>query len=208
MEPVRFLYMLDFVDIFTVIIAIHVGPLQAVAFNMFWNMYTKLAGAYLTWIGTAKDAFVQSFITLFVPLIHIATGGNLVATVAIFSLIRAPLYFLVSLVIPHRSIPEQIFQCIVAGGSVLVINAFYAKIFGDFFENLLKKGAQFSWILFFAATVIILLFAIFFMGFSPKKTSKKIVKRAVNIARRKPVHQNTEHHDREMEEMRRIRDNL
>jgi len=207
MEPVRFLYMLDFVDIFTVIIAIHLGPLEAVAFNFFWNMYPRLCGAFLTWIGTLKDAMVQSFIALFIPLIYAMSGGDIFITVVIFSAVRAPLYFLLSLLIPHRSIPEQIFQCVVAGASVLVINAFYAKFFGSFFEGLLKKGASFSWMLFFIATIVILVFAITVLGFSPKKTTKRVTKHIKRVVKNK-AEEKKAMHDSDAEDMKFIRDSI
>jgi len=192
MEPVRFLYMLDFVDIFTVIIAIHIGPFQAAAFNFFWNMYPKLGGAYMTWLGTAKDAMVQSFLALFVPLFYALSGNSIFAAVIIFSILRPPLYFLLSLFLPHRTIPEQLFHCVAAGIAIIIINTFYAKLFGDFFANLLMKGAAFSWMLFFIATVVILVFSITVLGFSPKKTGKRVgqqIKKVVKKQVRSHQHQ-------------------
>ncbi|MCB9359085.1 hypothetical protein H6503_04090 [Candidatus Woesearchaeota archaeon] len=183
MEPIRFLYMLDFVDIFTVFIAVHIGPFEAVAFTLFWNMYPRLCGAYLPWIAVFKDALLQAILALFVPLMYALTGGNIFAVVVIYSILRIPGYILISLILPHRSFPEQVFHCFAAGGSVLLINAFYTKFFGDFFDNLLATGT-FSWMLFLIATVVIVIFSVTVLGFSFTKATRNISKAAVKIVKK------------------------
>jgi len=186
MEPVRFLYMMDLVDIFEVLIAMHVGIVPAVVFALVWNIYPWICGGgFLSIVGTAKDGVLQAFLCLFVPLMSIAAGGDIFVVIIIFSALRIPLYFIISLFVPHRSLPEQIFQCIVAGFSVLIINAFYAKIFGDFFTRLIMKGATFSWTLFFAATIIIIILGSFFFRISPKKVGKRMGKQIVGMAKKR-----------------------
>lgn len=212
MEPVRFLYMMDFVDIFSVIIAIYVGPFQAAGFALFWNVYPRLCGAYLSYIAIIKDGLAQAILCFFVPVFFAITGGDLLMVVIIFSILRLPLFFLLCLIVPHRSIPEQLFHIAVAGAAVLIINSFYAKIFGDFFSSLLFKGASFSWILFLVATIVILVFAITVFGFSPKRAASQVGGNLFRMARKrrrkKKQTQESQHHSREMDEMKRIKESI
>ncbi len=200
MEPLPILYVLDFIDVFAVIIAIYVGPIQGATFALIWNIYPRLCGAYRPWQVFFKDGGVQAFICLFMPFIHMATG-SIVISVLIFSILRIPLYLLVCFMIPHRGLIDQLVQTGAAGTAVIIVNGFYAKLFGNFFTNLLQKGTQFSWILFLIATATILLFSIFVLGFSPKKATKKVGKHIRKVVKNQiRSHQKKEeHHDDDMQ---------
>ncbi|MFT4303818.1 MAG: hypothetical protein ACMXYG_04575 [Candidatus Woesearchaeota archaeon] len=195
MEPVRFLYMMDFIDIFTIVIALHVGVPQAIAFTLFWNIYPRLSGAFLPWMAVFKDGLTQSTLCLFVPFFSYLAGGDIVLVVLIYSVLRMPIFFLWSLILPHMSIEKQIFHCTVAGISMFVIDLFYVVMFGSFFESLVQSGASFSWLLFFIATVIIFAFLVFIYGFSPMKAIKSVgatttllTKRIINSKKKKIEH--------------------
>ncbi|MBU0757723.1 MAG: hypothetical protein KKF44_06650, partial [Nanoarchaeota archaeon] len=64
---------------------------------------------------------------------------------------------------------------LIIGGGILqvFINSFYAGLFGNFFDNLLKAGVKFNWILFLFATVII--FSVKYV-FTNQKTMRKLKK--------------------------------
>lgn len=208
MEPARILYKMDFVDLFAVIIAIYVGPLHGAMFALLWNILPWFAGGgWVSIIGVTKDGIAQAIICIFIPFIHTMTGGNLVLTITIFSFLRTPLFFLLCLIIPHRPVFEQLVQVFIGGAAVLVINAFYAKLFGGFLESLLVKGASFSWVLFFIATMVILVFSITVMGFSPKKTGKNIGRQVIKIAKSKTRKKSNKTSDN-MDEMKKIKDSL
>jgi len=207
MEPIRFLYMMDFVDLFSIVIAIYVSPIYAAIYSLVWNIYPWICGhQQLHIVGTLKDGGTQAFLCLFCPLFYAMTK-NLVTVVVIFSVLRLILFFLVSLVAPHRTLVEQVFHTIAAGISVLIINVIYANLFGDFFSNLLVKGAAFSWTLFFIATGIIVLFAITVFGISPKEVGKRISNQVKNVAKTAQHKKKVHHHDN-MEELKKLKESL
>ena len=114
---------------------------------------------------------------------------------SLFTLIRLPLFFLLSFIMPHRSLPAQIFHLTVGGIAVLIVNAFYAKFFGNFFTSLLYKGAAFSWTLFFIATIVIIIFSVTVFGISPKKVGKRIGKQIVHMTKKKQSKPKVNHED-------------
>jgi len=211
MEPFPVMYFMDFVDIFCIIIAIYVGPFEGAVFALVWNIYPRLAGAFRPWLVFFKDGASQAILCLFMPLTYTITG-SLVTTVLVFSIVRLFLYLAFSLVMPTRPLVEQIIHIFIAGFIVALINVFYAKIFGDFFTDLLKKGATFSWILFLIATIIILAFAIIVYGYSPKKTIKSagkgIIKISKKIKQKSKRNANNNSQDEEFEHMKRIQRDL
>ncbi len=189
-EPISIIYLTDFVDIFSIIIAIFVGPLEGATFSLIWNLYPRLCGPYHTWPALMKDAGIQAILYLLCPLFFAITG-SLATVVAIYSILRLFLFWVVSIFLPTRGFVEQTVRLVISGVALFFINMLYVKIFGNFFTNLLEKGATFSWTLFLISTVIILIFSIFVLGFSPKKTSKKIGKRIVKIVKE---HSEKKHH--------------
>ncbi len=205
-EPVRILYMMDFIDIFAIIIALYVGPVQGAIFALIWNIYPWICGAqHVPMLGCVKDGVTQAILCIFVPVFGAMTGGNLLAVVLIFSIIRFPLFMLISLFLPTRGLIEQIFHVIVGATAALFINSFYATIFGNFFTHLLQKGASFSWPLFFIATIIIFLFGSIAFGVSPKSVGKGMGKRAMTVFKKKEV-KRVFHDDKD--EVRRIKESI
>ena len=98
-----------------------------------------------------------------------------------------------------------------AGFAIFIINMFYAKMFGSFFENLLIKGAVFSWPLFLLVTIIVLGIFIIVYGFSPKRAVKKAGKITKNIAHKFELINTTQNNNElieDNEEIRFIRDSI
>jgi len=181
-EPVPVLYTLDFIDIFSIIIAVNISPFLAAGFALFWNVYPKLGGAYLFWLGVLKDGITQAILCLFVPLLFSLTNDLLTVTI-IYSIARIPLFLLISLILPHFSFFKQTYRMIVIGIAVLFVNSLYTKLFGDFFSNLLSKGASFSWTLFFVATLVMIIFSSFLNIGSFRRTCRLIIRIIINIFR-------------------------
>lgn len=219
-HPGLFLYMADLLDVFTIIIALNLGGPAGAVFALFTNMWSRLCGIFPTWLGVTKDSIAQAIVALIVPVIYGLTGGNLVYVAIWYTIIREIVFFFESLILPHNSWGEYIFNEVVILSSLIVINSLYMKLFGTFFDKLLEKGVVFSWVLFLFATVIILIFAIVVFGFSPKKATKKVGRnliRAVKRHRRRreharrehaPNHQDLQRDQKDLEEMRRFRDSL
>ena len=207
-EPISLLYLMDFVDIFSIIIAIHINPVYGASFSFFWNLYPRLAGGFKEWPNLLKDAGTQSFVTLLCP-IFFAMTGSLEVVVVIYSVLRLIIFWLLNLVLPTRGIVEQTIRLLISGTALLFINILYAKLFGDFFSNLMKKGASFSWVLFFVATVVILLFSILVMGFSPKNAGKNVGKQIRRVVRKQVMKKEDMHEDKkDDDEIRFIRDSI
>jgi len=207
-EPISLLYLMDFVDIFSIIIAIHINPVYGAFFSFFWNLYPRFAGGFKEWPNLLKDAGTQSFITLLCPLFFAMTG-SLEIVVVIYSVLRLVIFWLLNFVMPTRGIIEQTIRILISGTALLFINVLYAKLFGEFFSNLMKKGAAFSWVLFFVATIVILLFSILVMGFSPKKAGKSVGKQIKRVVRRQArKKEESSRTNDNMDEMKKIKDSL
>ena len=209
-HPFYILYNADVVDIFTLIIAINLGPMQAVVFSLFCNYVSRMCGVYPDWAGVIQDSVYMSLFALIAPILNVVAGGDLVLVILIYSVVRPIYFFLMNFLWPRSSVIERLITSIGAGFCVFIINAFYAKVFGSFFENLLQKGVAFSWTLFLFASLVILIFAVTVFGFSPKKTGKSIGRKVVKIAKRgiRKEHAPSQEQDHEFDEMKRIKENL
>lgn len=183
-EPLPVIYSMDLVDLFVIIIAAHINIFYAAIFALIWNIFPRVCGGYKPWPGITKDAISMAILALFVPLFSIFAGGNLLIVVLIFSILRYPLMLLICFFIPHFDWVTQIVRVTVAAVSLLFVNILYAKWFGTFFENLVQDGAVFSWVLFLVATIVILAFAILFMGLSPKQMGNKAMRNIINITKK------------------------
>lgn len=207
-HPFFILYQMDVIDIFMIILAINLGPVPAIIFIWFCNMVSRVAGVYPDWSGVVQDGIILSITALVVPLLNIIVNGNLIAIVTIYSIFRPIGFFLFNFIWPRMSWPQRVITSIVAGGEVFLINIFYAKLFGGFFDGLLKKGVAFSWTLFIFATVIIFGAYITLYGIDSltvkKKTARKVVKRVVNHFHEKHDRekQGVAHEDNEMKFIR------
>jgi len=183
-HPFFILYQSDLIDIFTLFVAIHVGVIEAVIFTVFCNLSSRAAGIYPPWQGVIKDAIIQSVIAVMAPLLYVIVGGNIFALVAVYTILRSLGFFIFGFIWPMFSIPQLLLIETGAAVAVFVVNMFYAKIFGTFFESLLQKGVAFSWILFLFATIVIIAVSILYLGLSPKKTGKRAKKIVRHIAKR------------------------
>jgi hypothetical protein len=179
-HPFYILYQADVIDIFTLIIAIHVNPFYAVAFTVFCNLGSRAAGTFPSFQGVCQDAIIQSVIALIAPLLYAITG-NLVTVVGIYSVLRILGFIILGFIWPLRSIPVLFLEEMGAGVAVFIINMFYAKMFGSFFENLLMQGVGFNWVLFLVVTILIVIILIVVFGLSPKEIGAKVVN---NVAKR------------------------
>lgn len=206
-HPFFILYQADLVDIFTLFVAIHVGVFEAIIFTVFCNLSSRAAGIYPPWQGVIKDAIIQSVIAMMVPLLYVIVDGNIFALVAIYTILRSLGFFIFGFIWPMFSIPQLLFIESGAAIAVFVVNMFYAKLFGTFFENLLQKGVAFSWTLFLFATIVILIVSVIFFGLSPRKLSRKAKKVAKHIAK-KAIQQKSVQPNRDFQEMQLIKEQL
>ena len=152
-HPAWILLNLDLVDLFTMILAINLGPLKASLFVLFTNIWSRAMGVYPGWSGQIKDTLWMIILSFVVPHIYHITE-SLTLTMLVFTVGRSFLFLTVGMIIPHRSIVDQILTEIQFQASLITVNIFYTKVFGDFFDGLLEKGVRFSWILFLFCTVV------------------------------------------------------
>ena len=155
--PWFILYQADFVDVFTMLVAINVSPTYAVAFTLFANIASRAAGTFPTWTGVITDACSQSFVCLLMPLIHILTGGDIFMDMMVFTMIRRCGFIVGHFVYPQFSSFMYLMVVVWPGATAvsLAINAFYGKYFGFYFDGLMQAGVRFNWTLFIIATVIV-----------------------------------------------------
>lgn len=173
-DPMWIFYNLDVIDVFCIIISINVSGFHGAIFAFFCNMWSRLCGISPSWLGCTKDALFQSFLCLFIPLIFHITSSLAAATI-FFTVGRSILFLTVGMMMPHRSIFNQILTEIQFQASLLIINLFYVSLIGNFFTNLLQKGVKFSWILFLFATAVILAFYILSYS-SPSRNRHTLLK--------------------------------
>ncbi len=181
-HPLLVLYYMDFVDIFTMLIAVNVGPMPAIAFTLFTNYASRAVGVYPHWVMVIKDGLSQSMVCLLIPFVHGLLGGDILMTVVAYTLLRAVGFFILWMIWPPWGLIKQLTVQISENAVVLAINILYAKIFGSFLDNLLKKGVQFNWLLFVFATIVILFFYFSLYGINlatPKKAAKRLVKNVI-----------------------------
>jgi hypothetical protein len=186
-HPFFIIYQMDVIDLFMILIAVNLSPVHAIIFVWFTNTISRLAGTFPDWAGVMQDNILMTFAAVVAPFASAILGGNLILLIALYSIFRPIGFFIFWFIWPRTSLAERILNSLIGGASIFFINAFYAKLFGNFFDNLLNKGVAFSWILFFFATIIIFLFYIIVFSTSASKnvnSSNKIVKRIV----RKIIH--------------------
>jgi hypothetical protein len=202
-HPLHFLYYMDVVDIFTMLVAIHVGPIEGIMFTLFCNYASRAAGIYPHWVMVIKDGIAQSLCCLLIPFVYGMLGGNIVAATIAYAIIRAIGFFLLWIVWRPWGLVKQLAVQISENAVVLTINIIYARFFGDFFSNLLSNGVSFNWVLFIFATFVILAFIIIIYGIDSvvpsKDTATKIVKNVVrNMSKPKQPAVDTQSQDVEV----------
>ncbi|MCB9359382.1 hypothetical protein H6503_05605 [Candidatus Woesearchaeota archaeon] len=163
-SPFFILYLADVVDLLSVIVSINVGPLQGAVFSAFGNFGSRLAGIFPKWWSVVRDSSFQFIICLMMPFIHDLSGGNLEMSMFFFTLIRRILFIFVYIFYQDIPLPNFIGLWIGATASSILINVFYAKYFGWFFDGLIQSGVEFNWLLFLIVTVIVLTGKVVFFG--------------------------------------------
>jgi len=210
-HPFYILYQADVIDIFMLIISIHISPYHAILFVWFCNISSRSAGVFPGWPGTFHDCIIMTVLAVLAPIFYSLSSQNILTVVAIYSVLRIVGFIIMGFIWPIRSISQLFFEEIGAGFAIFIINMFYAKTFGGFLENLLIKGAVFNWTLFLLVTIIVLTIFIIVYGFSPKRAAKKVGKITKNIAHKidsiNPPH-NSQTPSKDDEEMRFIRDSV
>ncbi|MFT4303629.1 MAG: hypothetical protein ACMXYG_03625 [Candidatus Woesearchaeota archaeon] len=168
-SPFFILYLADLVDLLAVIIAINVGPLEGALFSAFGNFGSRLAGVFPKWWSVNRDSMFQFVICLFIPWIHEWGGADLEITMFWFTMIRRFMFIPVYMIYKDIPLPNFIILWCGATASSVLINIFYARYFGWFFDGIIQIGVEFNWMLFILATFIMILGKIFFFGKSNVK---------------------------------------
>jgi hypothetical protein len=190
-HPLFILYNTDFVDLFALLLAINLGPHWGIAMVIFGNVWSRVAGVHPEWGAIGSDTGSMSLACLAAPLCHSLMGGDILMTMIAFTTIRWILWQPMDLIFWPQvwgNIGHKIMLTLVGAPSLFLINIFYTQIFGDFFDNLLKAGVQFNWILFFFVTIVITIF--YLSVFNRSKTPstfewKKIIKRFIGSSRKR-----------------------
>jgi len=180
-SPFYILYLADFIDFFALIVAVNLGGIYGVFFVIFGNIVSRACGVYPSWLGVIKDTIALSVACLVIPLIHSALGSDIFLSMIIFSVIRLLMFFPMRILPVETSFPQFLLEMLGAGTISIIINAFYASLFGTFFDSLLKKGMQFSWPLFIFCTIVILIAMGVFKKLSVRKAGVPISKKLRKI---------------------------
>ncbi len=172
-SPFFLLYVTDFVDLFSIIIAINLGGPAGALFSIVTNLYSRACGVWPDWGGVISDSIAQALACLVIPFLHVAFGGNIITSMIIYTVVRIifiiPLDRLAFYQVP---LPQYIAEMAIGGGALFGVNILYASLFGNFFNDLLERGMQFSWPLFIFATIVISIG--FFIMNSRTEKSKRI----------------------------------
>jgi Sec-independent protein translocase protein TatA len=207
-SPFYILYFLDFVDFFSLILAVHIGGFQAAIFSATINLGSRMVGVTPSWLGVFKDTIAQFLTCLIIPYIHVLTGGDIFISMIWYSVIRLLWFFPMRLLPVETSFPQFLSILVVGEGSLIIINGLYVKLFGGFLNRLLLSGATFSWVLFLFVTAVILVFYISLFGSSKNVTlhqsmGKYIIKKIrKNIKSKNNVQsKQTSLHDDNMDEI-------
>ena len=206
-HPFFILYQADVIDIFMLLIAIHVSPLHAIGFAVFCNLTSRAAGVYPPWVGVFKDTLILSLNALMAPFIYILVGKNILIVVGIYSVVRIIMFVILHIIFPQWPIPQMLVSEAGAAVAVFLINMFYAKVFGSFFENLLQEGIAFNWLLFLIVTVVVLSILILVFGLSPKRLGKQTARLVFRTAKRFREKKKRSNDD-EIDQIRQIRESL
>ncbi len=153
--PFYLFYLMDFVDFFSLIIAVNVGGIQGAIVSVFLNLSSRLCGITPGWVGVFKDAIAQGVVCLIIPFVVSWTSANIVMSMIWYTVLRTLMFIPMQIFFPTRSFTSFITNVIVCLPLLLIINVFYAKILGNFLTATLQHGVAFNWTLFIIATVII-----------------------------------------------------
>ena len=189
-SPFLILYLADFVDLFSLIVAINLGGFYGAIFSVFGNMGSRLAGITPYFSGVTKDTIIQFFICLIIPFIYNILGKDIFATMIAYTIIRRCGFIILWFIYPDLSLAHFWVLWFGVTFASLTINAFYARFFGPYFDGLMQAGVSFNWPLFSFATVIIILGKIYIFGTSRSKWLEQkilvrfIIRKILGIKRR------------------------
>jgi len=156
-SPMLFLYFMDVIDFFSVIISINIGGMAGGVFSLFINMSSRLCCVYPEWIGVTKDSLAQFISCLLIPVFLPYIGNNIEYGIIFYTIARTIVYGIFR-VIPDGTSPVQFWVYDIIGITFVIffINIIYARLFGQFFNALLQGGVSFNWFLFIGVTIAII----------------------------------------------------
>ncbi|MCB9359556.1 hypothetical protein H6503_06515 [Candidatus Woesearchaeota archaeon] len=175
--PLWILYMIDLVDLFSMIVAINVGGFAGAVIAAFCNLVPRIAGITPPWSDVIKDTIIQPMICLVIPFIY-SFVQDLAACMVIYTLLRQLGFFIANFVYPeHGSFPQFLVIFVSYTSTQTFINYLYGKYFGGFFDGLLNSGVSFNiWLLLFATACLI-----FVNGITTTKIMKVLRKVRIKI---------------------------
>lgn len=214
-DPSYIIYLADFVDLFSLIVAINIGGFAGGLIALFGNIAPRLCGFYPYWYMVLEDGIGQFLVCLIIPWFHVAMGGDILISMIIYTILRIVIILPVDFFICPYSKVQWVIEIIVGGIGLFVINAFYAKMFGGFLDGLLQKGVQFSWTLFLFASAVILIFYILVFKQSKESKSPKarnLFQDFIKIIRKKSKRKKKSRHQtddiNEMSEIRKLKESI
>ncbi len=170
--PLWVLYMLDFVDLFSMLIAINVGGVAGGLVAAFCNFIPRIAGITPPWSDVVKDTIIQPIICLFIPFVY-AFVQDITVCMVIYTLLRQVGFFIAHFVYPeHGSFPQFLVIFISYTSTQTFVNFLYGKYFGSFFDGLLSSGIHFNMWLFTSATILMLMLN----GMTTKRSMKYLIR--------------------------------
>ena len=153
--PGEWLMLFDVVDIFSIIVAINISGLSGALFSIIINIGSRIVGSFPDWITIMKDAVAQFIVCFIIPYVYLIVGRNIIVTTIWYSILR--LLVMLPMRFFYAKYPFPQAMVMIIGGGILLtfVNSFYAGLFGNFFDNLLKEGVKFNWLLFLFVTLVI-----------------------------------------------------
>lgn len=151
----------DMVDIFSMIIAINMGGFSGAIFSVVLNIGSGFFGKFTNWFVVIKDALAQFVVCLIIPFVY-SISGNIIFTMTCYTILRSLMF------LPMQLLPSDLnfhqFIVTLTGWTILliIVNNFYAAIFGNLFDSIIRNGEKFSWVFFIFVTLIIVSLKVYF----------------------------------------------
>jgi hypothetical protein len=164
-DPTWIIYCFDLIDMFSMIIAINVGGIYGGVFAALTNIVPRFCGFYPVWISVLYDALAQCIVCLAMPFIYHISGGDLINSMIIYTVLRIIIIMPISFFLNPRPVGQWILEWITSIFGLFIANLFWTRIFGSHMNKLLEQGARFDWLLFLVVSLII---AIFYLIYAAK----------------------------------------
>ncbi|MFT4304143.1 MAG: hypothetical protein ACMXYG_06255 [Candidatus Woesearchaeota archaeon] len=169
-SPLWVLYMIDLVDLFSLIVAINISGPAGALLAFFGNFVPRIGGITPAWSDVIKDSIIQPLICLIMPFIY-AIVQDITVCMVIYTLLRQIGFFIANFVYPeYGSFPQYVILFIAYTTTQTLINYLYGKYFGAFFDTIIKEGIKFNIWLFIITVVIVIIIN----GITTAKTSNII----------------------------------